>query len=71
MEPVAHPAGLERYRALLRTPYARRLFASSLLARLPTGMTPLALLLLVRDAGGGRGGGSALSRRRATCAARP
>ena len=53
MEPVAHPAGLERYRALLRTPYARRLFASSLLARLPIGMTPLALLLVVRDAGGG------------------
>ena len=44
--------GIARYRALLRVPYARRLVLSGLLARLPMGMVPLALLLLVRDAGG-------------------
>ena len=61
MEPVAHPAGLERYRALMQTPYARRLFAFSLLARLPIGMTPLALILLVRESGGGYGAAGAVS----------
>lgn len=61
MEPLAHPAGLERYRALLRTPYARRLFSFSLLARLPIGMTPLALLLLVRETGAGYGAAGAVS----------
>ena len=61
MEPLAHPAGLERYRALLRTPHARRLFSFSLLARLPIGMTPLALLLLVRETGAGYGAAGAVS----------
>jgi len=50
--------GIERYRALLRVPHARELFLWALLARLPMGMVPLALVLLVRDSGAGiRAGG--------------
>lgn len=40
------------YRAVLRTPHARRTFAAALLGRLSYGMAPLALLLSVRDATG-------------------
>jgi MFS family permease len=50
---VAPPLGLSRYAALFRAPHVRRLVLSGLLARLPMGMIGLALLLLVRDAGGG------------------
>ena len=46
------PLGLPRYAALFRAPHVRRLILSGLLARLPMGMIGLALLLLVRDAGG-------------------
>lgn len=53
MSQLASPAGTERYRALLRTPHARRLIGFGLLARMPVGMVPLALLLLVRESGGG------------------
>lgn len=41
-----------RYRALFATPHVRRLIVSALVARMPMGMVPLALLLAVRDAGG-------------------
>ncbi len=43
------------YRELLRIPHAKALIGWSLLARLPLGMTPFALLLLVRGEGGGYG----------------
>jgi MFS family permease len=45
------PAGTEHYRALLGLPHARAMLGWSLLGRLPLGMTPLALLLLVRGEG--------------------
>src|SRR5437588_10923177 len=38
------------YRSVLSVPGAVRLFATALLARLPQGMAPLAILLLVRGA---------------------
>jgi MFS family permease len=38
------------YQSVLSVPGARRLFVTALLARLPQGMAPLAVLLLVRDA---------------------
>jgi MFS family permease len=41
---------LPRYRSVLATPGAARVFASALVARLPQGMAPLAVLLLVRGA---------------------
>jgi MFS family permease len=41
---------LAKYRSVLATPEAARLFASALVARLPQGMAPLAVLLLVRGA---------------------
>lgn len=53
--------GIERYRALLRVPHARELFLWALPrvvadgARLPMGMVPLSLVLLVRDSGAGYG----------------
>src|SRR5919198_2422659 len=46
---------LRRYRALLHTPQVRRLLSASVLGRLPLGMVGLALVLLVRDAGGSFG----------------
>ncbi|HEX5583857.1 MFS transporter [Gaiella sp.] len=45
--------GIERYRTLLALPHARALVAWSLLGRLPLGMTPLALLFLLRGEGYG------------------
>ncbi|MBV8998892.1 MAG: MFS transporter [Solirubrobacterales bacterium] len=39
-----------KYRSVLSVPGAPRLFATALVARLPQGMAPLAILLLVRDA---------------------
>ena len=47
--------GAQHYRELLGIPHAKALIGWSLLARLPLGMTPFALLLLVRDEGGGYG----------------
>jgi len=41
---------LSKYRPVLAMPGAARLFASALVARLPQGMAPLAVLLLVRGA---------------------
>jgi MFS family permease len=41
---------LAKYRPVMATPGALRLFASALVARLPQGMAPLAVLLLVRGA---------------------
>ncbi len=41
---------LEKYRSILSAPGASRLFAGALAARLPQGMSSLAILLLVRDA---------------------
>ena len=46
---------LRRYRALLQTPQVRRLLSASVLGRLPVGMVGLALVLLVRHAGGSFG----------------
>lgn len=43
--------GLGRYGAVLRTPLARRLFGSALVARAPIGLESLAIVLVVRDAG--------------------
>src|SRR4051794_41896107 len=40
------------FREVLRTPHVPRLVASSLLGRLPDGMTALALILLVHEATG-------------------
>src|SRR5262245_25623272 len=41
---------LSSYRSVLSTPGAGGLFATALVARLPQGMAPLAILLLVRGA---------------------
>jgi MFS family permease len=46
---------LRRYRAILRTPQVPRLVSASVLGRLPLGMVGLALVLLVRHAGGSFG----------------
>ena len=43
--------GAQPYRELLGLPHAKALVGWSLLGRLPLGMTPLALLLLVRSEG--------------------
>jgi MFS family permease len=55
------PLGLARYRALFAVPFVRRLVLSGLLARLPMGMVPLALLLLVREGGGSYGAAGLVS----------
>jgi MFS family permease len=49
---AAPAVGFARYRALFGVPYVRRLVLSGMLARLPSGMIGLALLLLVRESGG-------------------
>ena len=51
MTPSRATTGTAHYRALLGLPYARSMLGWSLLGRLPLGMTPLALLLLVRGEG--------------------
>ncbi|MBA2476515.1 MAG: MFS transporter, partial [Actinobacteria bacterium] len=61
MTESAGVVGTERYRALLRTPHARRLIAWGLVARLPLGMVPLALLLVVRASGGSYAAAGAVS----------
>ena len=47
--------GVARYRELFANPHAAALLSWSIVARLPVGMAALALVLLVRDAGGGYG----------------
>jgi len=49
---VADARGVDRYRQLFRNDHAAALFLWSIVARLPLGMAALALVLLVRDAGG-------------------
>ena len=48
-------SGLRLYRELLRRPHAAAMLGWSMLGRLPLGMTPLALLFLVRAEGYGYG----------------
>jgi MFS family permease len=48
----AHGNGFGRYAALLREPFVASLLGWGIVARLSLGMTPLALLLLVRSEGG-------------------
>ena len=47
--------GAQHYRELVGIPHAKALIGWSLLARLPLGMTPFALLLVVRGEGDGYG----------------
>ena len=47
------PGGARHYRELLGLPHARAMLGWSLLGRLPLGMTPLALLFLIRGEGRG------------------
>jgi MFS family permease len=61
VDDVIPVAGGSRYRALFATAYARRLTASALVARMPMGMVPLALLLVVRDGGGSFGAAGLVS----------
>lgn len=61
MTDAVPPPGLARYRALLGAPHVRRLVLSGLLARLPMGMVPLALLLTVREDGGSYAAAGAVS----------
>jgi MFS family permease len=58
---VVPPLGLARYRALFHVPYVTRLVLSGQLARLPMGMTGLALLLLVRESDGSYAAAGAVS----------
>lgn len=55
MPDSAESRGVERYRALLRRPAVPALLGWAILARLPIGMTGLALILLVRSTGAGYG----------------
>ena len=52
---AASTSGTAHYRRLLGLPHARAMLCWSLLGRLPLGMTPLALLFLVRAEGWGYG----------------
>jgi MFS family permease len=52
--------GVNAYRALFALPYARALIGWSLVGRLPVGMTPIALLFLVRGEGEGYGAAGAV-----------
>ncbi len=61
MDDVAPVPSPGRYQALFATPHARRLTASALVARMPMGMVPLALLLVVRDGGGSYGAAGLVS----------
>lgn len=53
METATATVGFARYSALFRVPHARRLVLSGLLARMPMGMVPLSLLLVIRESGSG------------------
>jgi len=48
---VDESTGIARYRTFLAVPHTRSLFGWALLARMPLGMAPLALLLLLRAQG--------------------
>jgi MFS family permease len=50
---------MRRYLEILRTPHVGRLFAASLLARLPMGINGLAIVLLVRSETGSFGAAGA------------
>lgn len=52
MSAVTEVRGVARYRELFANDHAAALFAWSIVARLPLGMAALALILLVRSAGG-------------------
>ena len=52
MSAVREVRGVARYRELFANDHAAALFAWSIVARLPLGMSALALILLVRNAGG-------------------
>jgi MFS family permease len=58
--PVGTPSHGIRYRDILTVPHAGRLLAGTLIGRLPTGMAPLAIILLA-EPGIGHGGASALA----------
>jgi MFS family permease len=51
MTAVAEEKGIARYREFLAVPHTRSLIGWALLARMPLGMAPLALLLLLRAEG--------------------
>lgn len=53
MDEVTTPVGFARYGALFRVPQTRRLILSGLLARMPIGMVPLSLILVIRESGAG------------------
>lgn len=55
MPPEIESRGVARYRTLLRRPHVPALFGWAIVARLPIGMTGLALILLVRSTGAGYG----------------
>ena len=50
---------MDRYLEILRTPHVARLFAASLLARLPLGINGLAIVLLVKAETGSFGAAGA------------
>lgn len=60
MVAVAQDKGIARYREFLAVPHTRALIVWGLLARLPLGMAPLALLLLARHDGASYGQAGAL-----------
>ena len=51
MSTVEEDTGVARYRTFLAVPHTRSLIGWALLARMPLGMAPLALLLLLRSEG--------------------
>ena len=53
MDTADNTVGFARYGVLLRVPQARRLILSGLLARMPIGMVPLSLILVIRESGSG------------------
>ena len=55
MSATSEARGVARYRELFANPHAASLFACSIVARLPLGMTALALVLLVRGTGASYG----------------
>lgn len=60
MTAASEKTGIARYREFLAVPHTRSLIGWGLLARMPLGMTPLALLLLARAEGASYGKAGAL-----------
>src|SRR3954451_3658160 len=60
-QPRAPPASRAMVRAVLRSPGVTRVFAASLLGRIPAGALGLLLILRVRELGGGYAGGGAIA----------